>query len=296
MFRPLIVFSCLLLSGPMPAHGVVVQGGDGTQQTTPAGAGPGWDYVGSLNGASGIFLGDYEGDYWVMTAGHVGAGVFTLAGVAYNPVAGSAVVVTNDAGEPLDLVLFKIGAAPLLPNLTLSGAAPPTGSSLKLIGNGRNRESAETFWTPAWTETTNPIFGTNKGYKWIGSSSMRWGDSTVSRTGTYSVTPGATSNAALVTAFARASGSTQATLGDSGGGVFFTNGLTLELAGVMGAVSTEVGQPGETSVYGNETFSVNIAQYHNRITAITGAPEPGAASMLISALAMLTARRRRRRN
>src|ERR1700734_1830127 len=42
----------------------------------------GWDYVGTVNDASGVYL----GNGWVLTAGHVGAGTFVLGS---GPAAGT---------------------------------------------------------------------------------------------------------------------------------------------------------------------------------------------------------------
>src|SRR4051812_44329093 len=59
------------------ARAVIVYGGDGTQNTTAPGNGAPWDHVGTIGGATGVFLGSYGGNSWVITANHVGAGDFT---------------------------------------------------------------------------------------------------------------------------------------------------------------------------------------------------------------------------
>jgi hypothetical protein len=77
----------------------------------------GWDYVGSLNGASGVYL----GNGWVMTAAHVGAGTFTLQGTAYSMVAGSVKsIFDTDSRYSADLILFRINNAPDRPALTIA--------------------------------------------------------------------------------------------------------------------------------------------------------------------------------
>jgi hypothetical protein len=78
----------------------------------------GWDYVGQVNGASGVYL----GGGWVLTAGHVGGGDFTLNGTTYGEVSGSAQNVPNNSvdsaidsslsGTTADLTLFQISSSP----------------------------------------------------------------------------------------------------------------------------------------------------------------------------------------
>src|SRR5262249_11495973 len=78
--RHALCILCLILCGS--ARAVIVYGDD-PGYATPSGAGTGWDYVGTIVGGSGVFLGNYAGSYWVLTAGHVGAGTFTLGGMTY---------------------------------------------------------------------------------------------------------------------------------------------------------------------------------------------------------------------
>jgi len=262
----------LLLSGLSVARGVIVAGGDGSGNTTGDGVG-GWDYVGAVGGASGVYLGNYDGNDWVLTAAHVGAGSFTLNGVSYGAV-GTAVTLTGLNGELADLTLFLIDGSPGLTNLDLSESTPLIGQSVTMIGNGVNRGAGETDWKSDWTETTNRFRSIYQGYKWTGTSAKRWGTNVV----TGSATEGATEY--FTTTFTSLAGSAQATLGDSGGGVFVQNGSTWELAGIMGLVSTYSGQPGSTSVYGAQTYSADISQYRSQILSVIAAggissvPEP----------------------
>ena len=86
---------------------------------------PGWNYVGYLNGASGIYL----GSGWVLTASHVGPGNFTLGGISYAPLSNSTVQITNTTpGKTTntDLIMFQLASTPAgLGQLTLA-SAPPT--------------------------------------------------------------------------------------------------------------------------------------------------------------------------
>lgn len=91
----------------------------------------GWDYVGQVNGASGVYL----GNNWVLTAGHVGAGTFTLDGTSYTLVAGSGQAITNAQGTA-DLTMFQISTAPTLPSLTVSLSGPAVGTTVVMTGYG----------------------------------------------------------------------------------------------------------------------------------------------------------------
>ncbi|HVE16099.1 MAG TPA: hypothetical protein VNB29_05150, partial [Chthoniobacterales bacterium] len=134
--RRLLPFLCLLMISS--ARAVIVSGGDGSGNLAGTGV-SGWDYVGSVNGASGVYLGDYNGSYWVLTAGHVGAGNFTLNGTTYLLVDGSAVSLTDGEGGAVDLTLFRIATDPGLSTLALSDSTPMAGTSVTMIGYGLNR-------------------------------------------------------------------------------------------------------------------------------------------------------------
>ena len=82
----------------------------------------GWDYVGSIGGASGVYL----GNGWVLTAGHVGAGTFILnsgpaAGTYYYD--GVSDPIANSNGTA-DLTLFQLTSSPDLPALSLATSNP----------------------------------------------------------------------------------------------------------------------------------------------------------------------------
>ncbi|MDB4793754.1 S1 family peptidase, partial [Methylacidiphilales bacterium] len=98
----------------------------------------GWNYVGQVGGASGVYL----GNGWVLTAGHVGMGSLTLDGVTYQPVSGSNHSLTNTNGTTADLALFQISTPPVLNQLTISLKAPTpfsqeqAGSQVVILGYG----------------------------------------------------------------------------------------------------------------------------------------------------------------
>jgi hypothetical protein len=87
----------------------------------------GWNYAGSVNGNSAVYL----GSGWVLTAAHVGASALTLNGCVYPMVANSVRTFGN-----ADLIIFQVWPCPALPPLTIRSADPRMGSSVVLLGWG----------------------------------------------------------------------------------------------------------------------------------------------------------------
>lgn len=213
----------------------------------------GWDYVGSVNGASGVYL----GNGWVISAGHVGAGNFSLGGVTYDAVAGSAVSITSAAGTA-DLVLFQISTAPALPSLDLRQSDPVTfsrfnsGSTVVMIGNGGGGKS----WGANVVTDVDDIVSLS-GYNST-SFSTNYGTTTL---GNRSVT-----------------NSARAVTGDSGGAGFIFNASSgeWELAGVMAAVSSD-----------GDTYLVQLNEYAAQIQGIIAAPVPEPTTLGLLALSFV---------
>ena len=276
------------------ARAVIVQGDDGIDHAASAGAGAGWNYVGRINGgAGGVYLGEYNGSAWVLTAGHVGAGSFTINDLTYGAVPDSAVTLVNDNGSPADLTLFRIDGDPGLANLTLVAQTPVMGAPLTMIGYGVGRDASETYWDSSWAETQEP--SAYKGYKWTAASVERWGINTVFATTTVIYSNGVTTDG-FYTRFRALAGSAQATSGDSGGGVFTSSGA---LAGIMIAVN-DFGQPANTSIFGGNprsvTYIADVSAYRTQIFDIIAAaavPEPGGWMLAALGLGMLAARARK---
>jgi len=169
----------------------------------------GWDYVGSDNGASAVYL----GDGYVLSAGHVGAGNFILNGNTYDLVAGSA-----QSFGTADLSLFKIDTTSTtdhlltLPTLSLETTAPNIGTSVTMIGYGNSQ--GETWATNTIYETgqdtklTSPSFDSTDFYT-VDNFSPDGANTTITHNG-------------------------QLVPGDSGGGDFIYNSATGEwqLAGI----------------------------------------------------------------
>ncbi len=280
------------------ASAVLVAQGDGTQNTTSPGATSGWNNVGLLNGSSGVYLGGQR----VLTASHVGAGSITFPGFGTHAAeAGSAVRLRNADNSFTDLVVYRIQTDPGLPTLTLASTTPGIGTSVIMIGNGRNREAGLTYWDVTgtnpnftWTEDPTPEGGEARGYKWAAGNAKRWGSNmTTDLNGAATGGETAVVNAkfgdvvSFGTRFDDLPNEGQAVGNDSGGAIFSATG---ELLGIMHAVGGFEDQPGETSVFGNLTYAADIATYRGAIVAAV--PEPSAALLLAGACAGMSMRRR----
>lgn len=298
------MIAILSVLATLNASAVIVSG---ERNTTGEGAGDGWDYVGGIGAASGVFLGQYGGDYWVMTAQHVGAHDFTLNGTTYTPVAGSAKQVGG-----VDMIMYKINVAEgdvlsTYKNLTFSegDSCIGIGSEVVMIGyGGAGQDANSTSWkvdtstNPDTWATGENATGTldREGYYYTGGHTKSWGTNLVldmqceheEQPGWY-----------LRVAFDDREGDAQGVVGDSGGGMFFYNHETdtWELAGIMDLVTKYNGQPGNAVVYGNATYGVPIINHIDEIYSILGItraiPEP-ASTALFALGGMLAAFRRRR--
>lgn len=205
----------------------------------------GWDYVGQVGGASGVYL----GNNWVVTAAHVGPGSFTTAGITYSYVPGTVTTITNADGTA-DLVLFQIATAPTLPSLTIRTSDPlvestfTTGSTVVMIGfgGGQGRSWGANLVTG---KNYNAAVGS-----WISTTFYtRFGEIDY---GTYSI-----NNHAMLES------------GDSGGAAFIYNSSAAqwELAGINEAVGIDD--------QGNSySFLTQLNVYAAQINAITATPVP----------------------
>ncbi|MDR1282473.1 MAG: trypsin-like serine protease [Opitutaceae bacterium] len=274
----LLIFSLLAVTA---ARAVIVYGpgGNSTTYTTLPTIEGGWiwNYVGSAGGASAVYLGDYNGSYWVITAAHVGANGFTLGGTAYQAISGSGIRITNTDGLLTDLLLYQISSNPGLANLTLSPVSPATGSLVIMIGNGRNRsDSLDTWWVDidtdpyTWSSSWFPEEdGSVQAYAYANGNTKRWGINMVE---SFEVIWETTST--FVTKFDASSGEAQGSTGDSGGGVFFLNQVTgeWELAGIISAIGYLAGDKVTAGV--DLTYSIDLATYYDSIMAAIWSASP----------------------
>jgi len=282
----LFVPAALVLALASAASGVLIDSGDGTGNTTAPVPDPGWTRVGTHGAMTAIYL----GGRFVLTAHHVGPGSVVLGGVTYAYVPGTAVQLNNGDGHDADLVIFQIYPEPPLAALPIATSAPSDGASLILVGNGRNRGPATSF-DPNGPAPPDPVYG----YEWGAGQTMRWGTNAVVDTILADLIDG-TQTMAIETEFNQAGSAheAQATTGDSGGAAFAWNGSEWQLAGCLFAIGAPyTGQPDETSLYGNLTFSADLSFYRSQILAVMALPEPAAGLLPGAAAVALLARRRR---
>jgi hypothetical protein len=287
------------------AEAVVIASGG--LNNTASGGPQNFNNVGTLNGASAIYL----ANGWVLTANHVSSSLpasVNFGGTNYATEVGSFHRLTNDG--PLstftDIVLFRLSAPPALPGVTISGATPTVASQVTMIGNGRTQQSAPTYWNrteivgnnnDTWVETTEGASNIS-GFKTTATNQVRWGENAVDDNNFY-VNVGSLLNPVDVVSFLTRFDSgipeeAQAVVGDSGGAVFSNNGGSWELSGMMFAVGTYETQPGgaETAVYGGETYIADLSYYRSQILTII--PEPSACVLALLGASTLVLRRRSR--
>lgn len=247
-----------------------------TNWSTGWGAGndsTGWDYVGLVNVRSGYGSGEYLGNGWVLTAGHVGMGNFTLNGNTFEPTGISYTDFTesiNGTNQIADLTLFQISTISSTGSATLS--MPPLA-----ITASNNAPTAFSSRTPG-SEVVMIGYGGGKGES--------WGINTVTQTAlAVPVTEGSLSfySADFATVYGETSftngfgshattnsvtNTAQVYPGDSGGADFLDVAGTWELAGVNEAVGTGTNNSGDS-------YLVQLSYYDSQIQSIISAvPEP----------------------
>jgi len=213
----------------------------------------GWDYVGQVAGfASGVYL----RNGWVLTAGHVGAGTFDLAGTSYAAIAGTTHSIQTTVGNTgtADLVLFQIANPPNLAGLTLSTSTPTVNFS-KAVMVGYGGGQGETW---GYDTVTSKNIGVNVNSFYSIDFEAAYG------------TP--TSNVSHLVS------------GDSGGGDFIYTSNHWTLAGINEAIDGS-----------NNSYMVDLSYYYTQINAVTAVPEPGIAGWLGAAAASLPLLSRLRR-
>jgi len=259
LFISLAVLAILLLHAPAVEQGGVYQTSQPTVTGWNSGWGAptvtGWNYVGTVNGASGVYL----GNGWVLTAGHVGAGTFTLKGTAYAAVNGSARAI-SDADGIADISLFKIASVPALTPLTLA--------------------------TQVYVDQQVVMIGYGGGH------GETWGSNTLAALGLVTLTGPYSTPLGIVASFNTVDyqapyGANAGKLvgGDSGGADFIYDTATgqWQLAGINEAIDGD----------GN-SYLVDLGYYASAIENITEIPEPTPWALLGVGAALLFVRRQTR--
>ncbi len=276
-FFPLLAFALLAFSG---VRALAVVDSSSTTNTSDPGDGSPWGNVGTVNGSTG----EYLGNGWVLTAFHVGAGSITFD-IGTFAADGQSVRLKNADNSNADLLLFHLTLTPSLPSLVLSSATPVAGSAVDMMGFGRIRGSSEKTYN--WTDSFS-VLHTGNGFDWSASGQKSFGTNTIAAGGVVTVNDGFGINESFVTDFTQSTPGpataheAQAALNDSGGAIFFKNGSTWELSGIMYAINDTIsssnGQPDSIAVYDNVTYSADIASYRSQINVAI--PEPSEWALL----------------
>jgi hypothetical protein len=241
-----------LLSFFAPNARAVISGS--TYDFSDPGSSP-WNYVGSLNGASGVYLGDYNNTNWVLTAAHVGLGNFTLGGATYDAISNSTFSLYNGDGSLSDLSLFQISGTPGLANLAIASSEPASGTTVQMIGLGGGK---------SWG--TNTVYG----YTDYTLSSTPYGG-----IGIVTLASGEGGNGA------------QGVAGDSGGGMFYEDSGNWTLTGTLSGVGNLTDSNGTN--LGQATVAVDLAAYSRQITTDINSvaiPEPSAYAAILGVAAL----------
>jgi hypothetical protein len=259
-----LLITFVTLATGFEARAVLISTGDGTGNTTPPSADPGFDNVGSIAAFSGV----YVGNGWVLTANHVGENPIVLLGVTYDPVMGSGVRFRNPDLSFADLKAYKLlGPDPPLPALVITDSAPTQNTLITIIGNGRDRGSATT-----WSGLT--------GWNWGSGRTIRWGTNKIADENLLVLGTQAFSTVFDKLSPGQAIGQHEADVanGDSGGAAFTGSSTTAELIGILFARGVFADQPNDTSLMdtqgvGNLGFIVDLFAYRNDILAIIDQPD-----------------------
>lgn len=253
----LAISSMVAITPVSTASAALISTGTGAENTTAPTPDPGFGRVGIVNGLSAV----YFRNGWVLTAGHVGTGAFWLGGTGYLPIPGSTVQFSNADTTQADLIAFKLATRPALSDIALTDTSPNVNTFVTLIGYGFDRGDA-TSWMGV------------DGWSWAGSRSMRWGTNRISNVGVLAL-----STQSFTTTFDdlpnQAPGVHEADIvtGDSGGGAFTGSGASAELVGILFARSTFVGQPANTSLFGNLGVIVDLHAYRDDLLAVVDQPD-----------------------
>ena len=277
-----LILSTLMVCGGylcQPAAAVVIASGDGSGNTSAPADDPGWSYMGVRGGASAIYM----GNDWVATTAHVGVGNGSVVfdGNTYQRDPDVCVIrLKNDNQTKTDIIMFKLESGPSLPPPEIPTTVTLPGSEVTMIGYGRNREPNMTTWDidtgtnpDSWIE--HPPDDSNlinrSGYKTGGGFATRWGENTVESVGLYIISVGPSGSYGKVRALSTkfdANGLTheaQAVPGDSGGGVFYKDGNSWQLIGMIFAIDTFNDQSLNYAVFDNLTYAADLLFYRDQL-------------------------------
>lgn len=290
------------------ARAVIVEGtnGTGTANTQPPFPVAGLNNVGVL-GFSTPASGVYIGNGWGLTAAHVSAvgsfpgAMFTVAGSNYTIDATH--TFTNADNSTPDLIAFHLTSNPPLAALALASVSPTLGMTIDSMGDGLTRSANTQFYSvtgsgnaTVWTPLPGPAGANASGYTESTPNVLRWGNNKTT-------TPIGGAPGSATTVINTGSGNTsvfastfdtgvldsemQLSSGDSGGGVFDASNVLL---GINDVPIPFQNQPADTAIFGDQSVYVDVATYHDQITALL--PEPSAVCVLALGAAAGLLRRR----
>lgn len=214
----------------------------------------GWDYLGQVNGATGVYL----GNNWVLTANHVGTGDFVMDGTNYSFVAGSSRSIITGT-DLADLLLFQIASAPSLPPLILAGNSQQlSGQTVIMTGFGVKASDGPQVKTWGANTISNDTISVEVQVQ-----------NTTYNTIDFETDYGGGNQAMLI-------------LGDSGGGDFIYADNQWLLAGINETVDH------------NNSYMVQIGVYADAVNSITDIPEPGVTALFGPGLILIVLCRRKR--
>lgn len=291
----------IMMLAAQPVQGVVYAGGDGAGNDTAPANDFGFSNVGIRGSWTAVYLGNYGGEYWMLTAAHVPAGDVVLNGTNYSYVPGSDVLLTNEGtgltGTP-DLRLYRISSDPGLPTLAISATRPSLNSLMYMAGASPGRETDPSYWSVSdelvWTEVESTETYNVWGYKLAGAREVRWATNNLENTldGLNNLSLNGYKSKVFRMDFDAVVNEGQVYVGDSGGGVFHKNGSTWELSGILVSRESYLGQPGLTAVFNNTSLAVDLSVYHDQIMAAVPESKNLGAIVAVTALAVSAGRRR----
>lgn len=265
---------CVLLCTTATTFAIV--DANSTTNTSDPGGGVPWANVGSVNGGSGTYL----GNGWVLTAAHVGAGSIAFDSGTFQPD-GRVIRLSNPDTSLADMLLYHLVLTPGLTGSVVSSSTPAIGSLVDLVGYGRIRGSAQ--------QSFSTEYGTKIGFTWSASGAKSHGTNQIQTSVETLTVQGAgsfrgflldfTPPPTLFTPpppFVNTVREAQVATGDSGGAVFYKkNGATWELAGMIEALASFV-FPLPASVYGDESWVMDLPTYKTQIDALVSSTAGGA--------------------
>jgi len=231
-----------------------------TTNTSDPGGGVPWANVGSVNGGSGTYL----GNGWVLTAAHVGPGPIAFDSGTFQPD-GRVIRLSNPDTSLADMLLYHLVLTPGITGSVVSSSTPAIGSLVDLVGYGRIRGSAE--------QSFSTKYGPKSGFYWSPNGTKSYGRNLIQTGVTTRTLLGVGSFRGFILDFTPPDA--QVATGDSGGAVFYKNSATWELAGMIEALASFV-YPLPASVYGDESWIMDLPTYKSQIDALVSSTAGGA--------------------